>query len=129
MRTANLVTILTTGVAVVVAAPAGALTASIGQLGGTGSACLPLVDFVQSASSVQSVARVGRPSVAHATATGKVLLAFGTAEPAPGPLTVYTKRTITDRRKLDAELDRVRTWLGGTAASMVSCRCSRMRPC
>jgi DNA-binding IclR family transcriptional regulator len=66
------------------------------------------VDFVQSASSVQSVARVGRPSVAHATATGKVLLAFGTAEPAPGPLTAYTKRTITDRRKLGAELDRVR---------------------
>ena len=29
------------------------------------------VDFVQSASSVQSVARVGRPSVAHATATGQ----------------------------------------------------------
>ena len=35
------------------------------------------VDFVQSASSVQSVARLGRPSVAHATATGKVALAFG----------------------------------------------------
>jgi IclR family acetate operon transcriptional repressor len=66
------------------------------------------VDFVQSASSVQSVARVGRPSVAHATATGKVLLAFGTAQPAPGPLKAYTKRTITDRRKLGAELERVR---------------------
>lgn len=66
------------------------------------------VDFVQSASSVQSVARVGRPSVAHATATGKVLLAFGTAEPASGPLKAYTKRTITDRRKLVVELDRVR---------------------
>ena len=35
------------------------------------------VDFVQSASSVQSVARVGRPSVAHATAAGKVGLTFG----------------------------------------------------
>ena len=31
----------------------------------------------QSPSSVQSVARLGRPSVAHATATGKVCLAFG----------------------------------------------------
>src|SRR3982751_3427079 len=31
------------------------------------------VDFVQSGSSVQSVAHVGRPSVGHATATGKVL--------------------------------------------------------
>ena len=31
------------------------------------------VDFVQSAASIQSVARVGRPSVAHATAVGKVV--------------------------------------------------------
>src|SRR5213082_1412210 len=37
------------------------------------------VDFAQSASSVQSVAHVGRPSIGHATATGKVLLAFGEA--------------------------------------------------
>ena len=37
------------------------------------------VDFVQSPASVQSVARIGRPSVAHATATGKVFLAFGGA--------------------------------------------------
>jgi IclR family acetate operon transcriptional repressor len=66
------------------------------------------VDFVQSASSVQSVARVGRPSVAHATATGKVMLAFGAADPAPGPLKAYTKRTITNRERLGAELDRVR---------------------
>jgi len=73
---------------------------------GTGDAVT--VDFVQSASSVQSVARVGRPSVAHATATGKIMLAFGAAEPAPGQLKVYTPRTITDRRKLAAELERVR---------------------
>jgi DNA-binding IclR family transcriptional regulator len=66
------------------------------------------VDFVQSASSVQSVARVGRPSVSHATATGKVMLAFGSAKPAPGQLKAYTKRTITDSAKLAAELERVR---------------------
>jgi IclR family acetate operon transcriptional repressor len=66
------------------------------------------VDFVQSASSVQSVARVGRPSVAHATATGKVMLAFGASELAPGPLKAYTKRTVTNRERLAAELDRVR---------------------
>jgi IclR family acetate operon transcriptional repressor len=66
------------------------------------------VDFVQSRASVQSVATVGRPSIGHATATGKVLLAFSGAEPAGGPLKAYTKRTITDRRKLAAELDRVR---------------------
>jgi DNA-binding IclR family transcriptional regulator len=67
------------------------------------------VDFVQSASSVQSVARVGRPSVGHATATGKVLLAFGGAEPPAGPLTRFTDRTITDRAALAAELERVRS--------------------
>jgi DNA-binding IclR family transcriptional regulator len=66
------------------------------------------VDFVQSESSVRSVARLGRPSVAHATATGKVLLAFGGVEVAPGRLKRYTARTITDRKRLAAELDRVR---------------------
>jgi DNA-binding IclR family transcriptional regulator len=67
------------------------------------------VDFVLSPASVQSVARVGRPSIAHATATGKVLLAFGTARLQSGPLKSYTPRTITDRRKLTAELERVRS--------------------
>jgi DNA-binding IclR family transcriptional regulator len=66
------------------------------------------VDFAQSASSVQSVARVGRPSVGHATATGKVLHAFGRAQLPNGALKTYTPRTITDRRKLSAELERVR---------------------
>jgi IclR family acetate operon transcriptional repressor len=66
------------------------------------------VDFAQSASSVQSVARVGRPSVGHATATGKVLLAFGRAQLPNGALKTYTPRTITDRRKLAAEFERVR---------------------
>ena len=42
------------------------------------------VDFVQSAASVQSVARLGRPSVAHATAAGKVVLAFGEVVLPPG---------------------------------------------
>jgi DNA-binding IclR family transcriptional regulator len=65
------------------------------------------VDFVQSDATVQSVAHVGRPSIGHATAAGKVLLAFGGAEPPPGPLQEYTHRTITDRRRLDAELARV----------------------
>jgi DNA-binding IclR family transcriptional regulator len=65
------------------------------------------VDFVQSASSVQSVAHVGRPSIAHATATGKVLLAFGTAQLPAGQLKTYTPRTITDRRKLATELERI----------------------
>lgn len=66
------------------------------------------VDFVQSASSVQSVARLGRPSVGHATAVGKVLLAFGDAELPPGPLVAFTKRTVTDRAAVLAEIERVR---------------------
>jgi len=67
------------------------------------------VDFVQSASSVQSVARVGRPSIAHATATGKVALAYGDDAALPdGPLRAYTPRTIVDPGQLAAELERVR---------------------
>ena len=66
------------------------------------------VDFVQSEASVQSVARVGRPSIAHATATGKVLLAFGAVELPEPPLEVFTPRTITDPRMVEREIKRVR---------------------
>ena len=66
------------------------------------------VDFAQSGSTTQSIARLGRPSVAHATATGKVMLAFGGAEPPPGQLRAYTPRTITDRRALATEIAQVR---------------------
>ena len=66
------------------------------------------VDFVQSASSVQSVARVGRPSVAHATATGKVALAFGDVSLPTGRLHAFTERTIVDRARLDREVRGVR---------------------
>jgi DNA-binding IclR family transcriptional regulator len=65
------------------------------------------VDFVQSGASVQSVTRLGRPSIGHATATGKVLLAFGDAQLPSGRLQAYTRRTIVDRRKLQLELARV----------------------
>jgi len=73
------------------------------------------VDFVPSSSSVVSMARVGRPSVAHATAAGKIMLAFGSSaasggEGATGPeLVAFTERTITDPRALAAELEAVRT--------------------
>jgi DNA-binding IclR family transcriptional regulator len=66
------------------------------------------VDFVQSPSSVQGVARLGRPSVGHATATGKVLLAFGHQTLPTGQLKAYTGSTITQRAALGAELDAVR---------------------
>ncbi|MFY9578883.1 MAG: IclR family transcriptional regulator [Gaiellaceae bacterium] len=66
------------------------------------------VDFVQSPFSVQGVAQLGRPSIAHATATGKVLLAFGGRTLPPGPLKSYTNRTIVKRSELAAELDAIR---------------------
>jgi IclR family acetate operon transcriptional repressor len=79
------------------------------------------VDFVPSSSSVVSMARVGRPSVAHATAAGKVMLAFGSppardlpvrdlagGDPRSSELTAFTDRTITDPKLLEAELEAAR---------------------
>ena len=57
---------------------------------------------------MQSVARLGRPSVAHATATGKVALAFGEIELPAGALQRFTERTLTDRGELPAEIAAVR---------------------
>jgi DNA-binding IclR family transcriptional regulator len=67
------------------------------------------VDFVAAESSVVSVARLGRPSVGHATAAGKIVLAFGTDVAADAaPLHRFTARTIVDRGALAAEVDAVR---------------------
>jgi DNA-binding IclR family transcriptional regulator len=66
------------------------------------------VDFVQGPGSVVSVARLGRPSIAHATAAGKVGLAYGAARLPDGGLERFTARTVTDRARLAAELERVR---------------------
>jgi len=60
------------------------------------------LDFVQSPQSVRSVAELGRNSVRHATAVGKVFLAHG-GRP-PEELTRYTEHTITDRAALDREI-------------------------
>ena len=60
------------------------------------------LDFAQSNLSVRSVAEVGRPSIAHATAVGKVFLAYGGTLPA-GDLAAFT-----DRKVLDVEVERVR---------------------
>lgn len=67
------------------------------------------IDFVRSPSSVQGVAQVGRPSVAHATGTGKVMLAFGGAPIPGGPLQRYTARTVVDPLRLAREIEHVRT--------------------
>jgi IclR family acetate operon transcriptional repressor len=66
------------------------------------------VDYVQSPSFVQSVAQVGRPSAAHATAVGKVFLANGGELPG-GELQAFTARTLTDRDRLAIEIAQVRT--------------------
>ena len=66
------------------------------------------VDFVPGRHQVQPVSRLGRPSIAHATSAGKVLLAFSGRELPDGPFRGYTPRTITDPKKLATEIARVR---------------------
>ena len=66
------------------------------------------VDFVRSPSAVQGVAQVGRPSVPHATATGKVLLAFGPGGPGDGPFPRFTRRTIVAPGAVQREVERTR---------------------
>jgi DNA-binding IclR family transcriptional regulator len=65
------------------------------------------VDFVRSRQYVQGATRVGRPSIAHATAAGKAMLAFTGRVPA-APLARYTERTVVDAAVLEAELERIR---------------------
>ena len=89
------------------------LEALVAEVGETATLSVPAepdavtVDVVRSAQYVQGASRLGRPSIAHATAAGKVMLAF--AGPSPtGPLRGYTERTITSLPDLNAELERIR---------------------
>jgi IclR family acetate operon transcriptional repressor len=67
------------------------------------------VDSVPSRNSVVSMARLGRPSISHATAVGKVMLALGgDALPPQRELTALTGATITDRDRLADEITNVR---------------------
>jgi IclR family acetate operon transcriptional repressor len=66
------------------------------------------IDFVAGEASVVGVARLGRRSVGHATATGKVVLAYAGSGGAPTRLTAFTDRTIIDPAKLDRDLEQVR---------------------
>jgi IclR family acetate operon transcriptional repressor len=83
------------------------LTGETATLSVPGEADAITVDFVQSPRSVRSVAQLGRPSVGHATAAGKIVLAFGHRR-AARPLQRFTERTIVDEPALADELDRVR---------------------
>lgn len=90
------------------------LDALVAKTGETATLSVPgqlqavTVDFVPSPSSVVSMAWVGRPSVPHATAVGKVMLAFAPGHLPPGELPRLTERTITDPAALAVELDAVR---------------------
>lgn len=85
----------------------------VGRVGETATLSVPgdpdavTVDVVRSPQYLQGASQLGRPSVAHATAAGKVMLAFTDRLPS-APLTAYTERTITRLADLRAELDRVR---------------------
>jgi DNA-binding IclR family transcriptional regulator len=88
-----------------------ALVAATGEtatLSAPGDPDAVTVDFVQGPGSVVSVARLGRPSVAHATAAGKVGLAFGGGRLPDGRLERFTAATITGRADLESALGRVR---------------------
>ena len=66
------------------------------------------VDFVPGSHQLQPVSRLGRPSIAHATSAGKVMLAFSGRELPDGPVRAYTPKTISDTQVLAAEIARVR---------------------
>ena len=66
------------------------------------------VDFVSSSHQIQPVSRLGRPSIAHATSAGKVMLAFSDRAAPAAKLRAYTPRTITDPKRLAIEVERVR---------------------
>ena len=83
-------------------------TGETATLSVTGDQDAITVDFVLGAHQVQPVSRLGRPSIAHATSAGKVMLAFSGRELPEGPLRAYTPATITDTQALAAEIARVR---------------------
>jgi len=90
------------------------LTALVDATGETATLSVPgeedaiTVDFVPGSHFVQPVSKLGRPSVGHATAAGKVMLAFSGRELPDGPLRAYTPRTITDLQVLAREIAQVR---------------------
>jgi DNA-binding IclR family transcriptional regulator len=89
----------------------------VAQTGETATLSVPggtqpfTIDFVPSPSNVASRGELGRPSVTHATVTGKLLLAFGPLpleRLGPEPYERFTDRTLTTRAELGREIERVR---------------------
>ena len=89
------------------------LEALAAELGETATLSVPgdpdaiTVDVVRSPRYIADGSQLGRPSVAHATAAGKVMLAFDGDRPAR-QLQAYTPRTIIDPLQLEQEIERVR---------------------
>jgi IclR family acetate operon transcriptional repressor len=89
------------------------LEALASELGETATLSVPgdpdaiTVDVVRSPRYIADGSQLGRPSIAHASAAGKVMLAFD-GRRLPRKLTAYTPRTITDPGELEAEVERVR---------------------
>jgi IclR family acetate operon transcriptional repressor len=89
------------------------LEALAAELGETATLSVPgdpdaiTVDVVRSSRYIADGSRLGRPSIAHASAAGKVMLAFDGVRQAR-ELQAYTPRTITDPGELEAEVERVR---------------------
>lgn len=67
-----------------------------------------VVDEVQGRFLFGATPEIGRSWPAHATSTGKVLLALGTDIPTPTRLARFGPRTIASRAELERELARVR---------------------
>jgi DNA-binding IclR family transcriptional regulator len=90
------------------------LEALVAEVGETATLSVPgdedavTIDFVPSVHSVHHVTQLGRPSVAHATSAGKVMLAWSGRRLPSGPLHAFTPRTITDPARLAREIERVR---------------------
>ena len=80
-----------------------AVTGETATLSVTGDPHGVTIDFVATPHYVQGAPLLGRPSIAHATAAGKVMLAFTGRVPQP-PLLAYTERTLTDPEQLGREL-------------------------
>ena len=90
------------------------LEALVARTGETATLSVPgeedaiTIDFVSGAHHVQPVSQLGRPSIAHATSAGKVMLAFSGRSLPGAMLRAYTPHTITDARELAVEIARVR---------------------
>jgi DNA-binding IclR family transcriptional regulator len=94
------------------------LESLVAQTGETATLSVPgetqpfTIDFVPSPSNVASRAELGRPSVTHATVTGKLLLAYGPLpldRLGPEPYERFTDRTLTTSAELAQEVERVRS--------------------